>query len=382
MNLEQLSFENNTWKEVIKNEKYDPLKSQLVICFGERTLFEKNDVALFLKNKYPNAQIIINSTSGEIYNNSVHDNSIVATAVQFEKTDVIAVSANISNYNNSYELGEWLFNNINKPDLQFIFVISDGGLVNGSELVKGMNSQNHNIPITGGLAGDAARFEKTVVGLNKNPIQGDVVAIGIYGSNLLVSHGSMGGWDIFGRERVITKSINNVLYEIDGKNALDLYKEYLGEYVNELPGAALLFPLSIKINQNSEPLVRTILSIDEKNKTMTFAGDIPEGSNARLMKANFDRIIEASSQAANTCFSPLKSQIVNNNSLAILISCVGRKLVLADRIDEEVESASEMFNPKTVVTGFYSYGEISPFVANSSCELHNQTMTITILSEL
>lgn len=381
MNVEQLSFENNTWQELGKNGTIDANKVQLTLCFGDRTLYEENSFYPYLKSKYPNSAIVFSSTAGQISGTSVHENNLVVTSVEFEKTNLKAISSNLSKHSNSYELGAFLFKELNAPDLQFVFVISDGGVVNGSELVKGMNSTNHKISITGGLAGDAARFEKTVVGLNSDPQQGEVVAIGFYGKNLVVGHSSMGGWDMFGLERTITKSNGNILQEIDGKNALDLYKEYLGEYANELPGAALLFPLSIKIPGTTEPLVRTILSVDEENKTMTFAGDIPEGSKARLMKANFDRVIEASAQAANTAFSSIKSLPASNTSLAILISCVGRKLVLADRIDEEIHAASEMFNTNTIVTGFYSYGEISPFNANSKCELHNQTMTITSLSE-
>ena len=108
---------------------------------------------------------------------------------------------------------------------------------------------------------------------------------------------------------------------------------------------------------------------------MTFAGDIPQGATARLMKANFDRLIEGAQGAAEKSTSIIPD-------LAILISCVGRKLVLKDRTEEELESVRRIFGNKTVLTGFYSYGEISPFTPNSKCELHNQTMTITTLSEI
>jgi hypothetical protein len=176
----------------------------------------------------------------------------------------------------------------------------------------------------------------------------------------------------------VTKSENNVLYEIDGKNVLDLYKIYLGKYAQELPGSALLFPLSIKIDGIGEPIVRTILSIDETNQTMTFAGDVPKGSKVRFMKANFDRLIDAASQAAASCLE-LKSF---NPKLALLISCVGRKLILGSRIDEEVEAVSEIFGDKTIISGFYSYGEISPLKPFGECILHNQTMTITCINEI
>jgi hypothetical protein len=195
----------------------------------------------------------------------------------------------------------------------------------------------------------------------------------------VIGHGSLGGWDEFGQERTITRSDKNVLFEIDHKNALELYKEYLGDYVHELPGSALLFPISIRLNDSEKKLVRTILSINEEDKSMTFAGNLPEGSKVRLMKADFDKLIEASSGAATQSFNCINNQ---NPDLAILISCVGRKLILQERTDEEVEAAKEILGANTAITGFYSYGEISPLNKGSHCELHNQTMTITTFTEL
>jgi len=188
----------------------------------------------------------------------------------------------------------------------------------------------------------------------------------------------MGGWDTFGPERIVTRSEGNKLFEIDHKNALELYKLYLGDEARNLPSSALLFPLSVVIPENSKPVVRTILSISDDENSMTFAGDIPQGSKVRFMKANFDKLTVAAYDAA--------SQTMQNKSekpdLAILISCVGRKLILGQRIDEEVESVKELYGEGTLLTGFYSYGEISPLKDESVCNFHNQTMTITSFHEL
>ena len=70
-----------------------------------------------------------------------------------------------------------------------------------------------------------------------------------------------------------------------------------------------------------------------------------------------------------------------NPDLALLISCVGRKLILKQRIEEEVDGVREALGATTKLTGFYSYGEISPFTPGAKCELHNQTMTITTFLE-
>jgi hypothetical protein len=378
MKTKQHHFIDNAWKDLPSEINAD--KCQLVFVFGAPDSITKPEIYSHIKQSYPKADVVFASTAGEILNDSVYDNSAVVTAVELEKTTVKCVKTNIGNHSNSFDTGNYLMKQLAGDDLNCIFLISDGTFINGSELVDGFNSDNpNNIPVTGGLAGDAARFEKTFTGLNEVPTQGNVIAIGFYGKHLSIGHGSFGGWDEFGHERVITKADQNVLYEIDNKNALDLYKQYLGDYVNELPGSALLFPLSIRINGSDKNLVRTILSIDEEKKSMTFAGNLPEGSKVRLMKANFDKLIEASSIAAENSFTAIKE---HNPELAILISCVGRKLILQERTDEEVEAAKEVLGTNTAITGFYSYGEISPFNSSTQCELHNQTMTITTFTEI
>jgi hypothetical protein len=372
-------YKTSDFKEEKNDDNLDFKKAQLVLGFGSTELVSQPKSFEEIKNKFPNAQIALCSSAGEIFGIEVLDDTISLVAMEFSSSTINTSEVSIDDFISSYDAGISLVKNLPSENLKMIFVLSDGGKVNGSELVKGMNSvKNIGTLITGGLAGDGTKFEKTFVGLNKVPETGKIIAIGFYGDKLALSHGSIGGWESFGLERTVTKSKDNVLYEIDGKNALDLYKNYLGKYAEELPGSALLFPLSIKLYHDQEPIVRTILSIDEKNQSMTFAGDIPENSKARFMKANFDRLIDAASDAATDCLKMNKA----TTKLAILISCVGRKIILNNRIDEEVEAVSEVFGNQTLLTGFYSYGEISPLKPMANCELHNQTMTITCINEL
>ena len=377
MKTKQHHYLNSAWKDFPSD--LDAGKCQLVLVFGASVCIVQPDVYQHLKSVYPNADIIFSSTAGEIINDSVYDDSAVATAIEFEKTKVRCVKTNIKHHDNSFDTGNYLMEQLLTDDLNSVFVISDGTSINGSELVDGFNNNKTGISVSGGLAGDAARFEKTFTGINEIPSQGNVIAIGFYGKDIVIGHGSLGGWDEFGHERTITRSDKNVLFEIDHKNALDLYKEYLGDYVNELPGSALLFPLSIRLNHSKKNLVRTILSVNEDEKSMVFAGNLPEGSKVRLMKANFDKLIGASSTAAADSFKSIKN---HKPDLAVLISCVGRKLILQERTDEEVEAAKDILGEQAAITGFYSYGEISPFNSNVQCELHNQTMTITTFTEL
>jgi hypothetical protein len=375
------SYSNNQYTYSEHSDLLNDSKVQLVLGFGSKQLLASDNMHRQLSQQYPFAEIVLCSTSGEIFEDKVSDNSVSVTAIEFKKTVVKTASVNISDFNDdSFAAGAWLVRQLQTTNqLCYIMILSDGGRVNGSELVNGVNScVQNNVPVTGGLAGDGSSFLSTMVGLNEEPVSGKIVAIAFYGTHLKIAHGSMGGWEMFGPERMVTKSIANELFEINGENALEVYKKYLGTYANELPGSALLFPLSVKLAAGSDPVVRTILKIDDEKKSMVFAGDVPEGSPVRFMKANFDKLIGAASEAA----LQTSEKTHGNPKLAILISCVGRKLILGSRTEEEVEAVYEAFGKNTLLTGFYSYGEIAPLAAKTKCELNNQTMTITTFDEI
>jgi hypothetical protein len=363
--------------------------SKLVLVFGAVAALERPELRQKIREAYPSACVVGCSTAGEICGTEVLDDSLVATAVDFEHSQFKAVHADLAQFDNSFEAGEFLahsvppslpaWNGTPAGELAHVLVFSDGLRVNGSDLVRGLVKHlPTGITVTGGLAGDNARFQETLVLQDSGPQKNAIAALGLYGSRLRIGFGSLGGWDSFGPERLITRSKGNILYELDGQSALALYKKYLGEHAKDLPAAGLLFPLSLRSKTGDTAVVRTILSLDEKEQSMTFAGDLPEGAYARLMKANFDRLIDGATGAARTSYRAIGSF---SPDLAILISCVGRKLVLKQRVEEEVESVRDVMGERSVLAGFYSYGEISPFTPGAKCELHNQTMTVTTISE-
>jgi hypothetical protein len=363
--------------------------SQLVLVFGATAALRRQELTAQIRRDYPAAHVFGCSTAGEICGTQVSDESLVVTAVRFDHTQLRSVQVDLGQDADSYRAGEAAARRMPasvldettgaEEKLAHVLVLSDGLKVNGSDFVAGMVKHlPEGVTVTGGLAGDGARFAETLVFRGDAAVSDCVAALGLYGSRLKVGFGSLGGWDSFGPERMITKSKGNVLYELDGQSALGLYKQYLGEHAKGLPATGLLFPLSIRSEAGETPVVRTILSVDEAAQSMTFAGDVPEGACARLMKANFDRLIDGATGAAKTSCVPLQAGMTE---LAILISCVGRKLVLKQRIEEEVEAVRDVLGQAATLAGFYSYGEISPFTPGARCELHNQTMTITALSE-
>lgn len=358
-------------------------ESQLVMVFGGPEVLKDSSLRDLVAGAYPGAFLFGCSTAGDIYGTQVSDDSLVVTAIRFETTRVLGRTTRIEGPEDSLAAGERLAQSLAGEGLAHVIVLSDGLHVNGSKLVEGLaRNLPADVTVTGGLSGDGPRFKETLVlggtGGGSTPEPRTIAAVGFYGRGLRVGYASLGGWDPFGPERLITRSEGNVLYELDGRSALELYKTYLGPHARELPASGLLFPLSLRTGEGCTPVVRTILSVDEEQSSMTFAGDVPEGSYARFMKANFDRLIDGAVGAARTSYEAVGSTAPD---LALLVSCVGRKLVLKQRVEEEVEGVREVLGDRTVLAGFYSYGEISPFTPDARCELHNQTMTITTLTE-
>lgn len=335
-----------------------------------------------LRAAWPTALIVGCSTSGEILGTKVGDDTLTTTAVRFAKTRLRMAAVRVDGDVAGEAAGAALGERLAAPDLCHVLLFSDGLHVNGTDLVRGLHcALPAGVAVTGGLAGDGADFKRTLVIADAPAAERTIAAVGFYGDALRVGYGCLGGWDPFGPDRLVTRARGNVLFELDGQSALELYKRYLGDHAAKLPASGLLFPLELHATAGSrEPgIVRTILSVDEAEQSMTFAGDIPEGVYARLMKANFDRLVEGASGAAQNTLPGLGGAPAQ---LAVLISCVGRKLVLGQRVEEEVESVREVLGAAAALTGFYSYGEISPGVPTAKqCDLHNQTMTITTFAE-
>ncbi len=352
----------------------------LVLAFGASEYAAQPQALDELRAAFPRALHLGCSTAGEIHGRQLQDRTLSVAVCKFERTELRLARAEVTPSQNSRAAGESLARELGRDDLRGVFVLSDGLCVNGTELVGGLNRHlSESVIVTGGLAGDGSRFERTWITHGSGPLGGQIAAVGFYGSHVRIGHGSKGGWDLFGPQRMVTRSEGNVLYELDGKPALALYKEYLGERAAGLPATALLYPLSLRAAPDAEKtLVRTVLAVDEAKQSMTFAGDVPTGHTAQLIRANFERLIEGAAHAALHTRGPALAQATP--TLSIAISCVGRRLVLGERTEEELESVLDSLPEGAEQVGFYSYGEISPY-SSGHCDLHNQTMTLTTFTE-
>lgn len=356
------------------------LDPNLLLVFAAPQFFTDPAFPATLARAFPGARRVAVSTAGEITNEGVNDNSIVVTALRLENTPFRVASTEIVNMDDSAGAGKRLAEQLLAPDLKAVILLSQGVAVNGSELIAGAVSVlGKAVPLTGGLAGDNGAFSRSWAMLDDVVSDHLMLAIGFYGEAIRFSHGSFGGWQSFGPARRATRAENNVLYELDGEPALEIYKRYLGEYAKDLPASGLLFPFAILSGDREETgLIRTLLGVDETHGSLILAGDIPQDGFLRLMHASTEALVDGAEAAAEAASHMYQS---DSQGLALLVSCIGRKLVMGDRVDEEVEAVGAVFGQNCVLTGFYSNGEISPFLETTECKLHNQTMTITCLAE-
>lgn len=380
MKVSQITFSS---KQELSSflKDFRPETNDFYLAFADKSYFKDDQINSEISKAFGSAVLAGCSSSGEISNKKFSEGTFILTAVKLEKSRIKKCCYKLKDVSESREAGVHLAKQLQSPDLKHVFILSDGINVNGTRLIEGINSvYDEKINVSGGLAGDDAAFEKTYVADMENHFVSNIVtAFGFYGDSIVTGSASFGGWDSFGIDRLVTKSKENIVFEIDGKPALDLYKSYLGEEMSkELPGSALFFPLEMRDHEDSELLVRTILGVNEEEKSLTFAGNIPEGSSVRLMKTNVNRVIDGAGKASDL----VKQGIDAHAQLVILVSCVGRKLVLKQLTQDEVDAVSDNFDQSSIFAGFYSNGEISKAKFHKECSLHNQTMTVTALSEI
>lgn len=354
--------------------------ADLILVFADQPFITHQPLQALLRQS--GALVAGCSTAGEIAGMKVLDHQAVITAVKFSHSQVQLVSTPIHNMQDSHNGAARLAAKLASQDLRAVLVLATGLNINGSGLISGLQQYlPEETLVFGGLAGDYAQFRETFVLSRDGAYSQRAIAIGFYGENLHITNAAAGGWQPFGPYRKVTRACDNILYELDGQPALDMYKSYLGEYAEQLPSSGLLFPLEM-VNEarQSSGLVRTILDVDEQAGSLTLAGDILDNGYLRLMFASNEGLASGAEMAARVA-AEQHPFMLTNNCLVLLISCVGRKVIMGDLIEDEIDSVVQL-SPTPTVTGFYSYGEIGAHKESGQCVFHNQTMTVSLITEV
>ena len=353
---------------------------QFVLVFASPAWLGDSRFYPLLRTAFPQAHLLGCSTAGEISTHGILDRGCVVTAVHLDQVRVKVFADQVTDIDDSTAAGSRLAAKLAEADPAAVLIFAPGVNINGTALVDGLAAGlKPGVRIMGGLAGDDAAFRETFT-LTDEGVSTRAVVAAALPAGLTVGTGSFGGWKPFGPARKVTRCEGSILYELDGEPALEVYKRYLGEYAKDLPASGLLFPFEmLDAGHRQEGLIRTILGVDEAAGSLALAGAIIPDGYLRLMRASTDALVEGANAAAVASCTGLPPSAVPG--LAILVSCVGRKLVMGGRTEEEVETVGEIMGAGTQLAGFYSYGEISPFSVTTDCKLHNQTMTISYLRE-
>ncbi len=320
------------------------------------------------------------TTYGEISGTGFSSGSAVLGGIATDRIDFHIASAKRLSFNTE-AAGRELAGKL--PDsVRYVQVFSDGLTGNGSAILRGMSSRlGENVIICGGAAADSDRFLRTWQFYGPELLSDAVVAIGFSG-DFKIGLGVQSGWSPIGIARHVTRSSGHVLYELDGQPALDVYKRFFGKHVEKLPMVGIEYPLCLL--DRSDPLenpdysiiLRASVSVNPQEGSVSFSGEIPEGSMVRLTCGDPKSTLEAAERAARMALLDLGDC---DPALVFFFSCMARRIVLGRRIQEEAERVRGQIGIEVPLLGFYTYGEFCPTKRGGPNLIHNETATISVL---
>ncbi len=273
------------------------------------------------------------------------------------------------------QIGKSALTTFKKP----AFLVVSGGLaVDGDEIIAGIESAcGIGTTIFGGLAADFLRMQRTYVFNNDKLCDYGLLALILDEEKISLSGMAVGGWKPMGMDRIITKSVGNVVYTIDNEPALDFVSRYAGLKDLDTNNALNFlissnFQLQLK-REDKHPVMRTPMQANAEDRSIVFAGSLPEGSKVKLCLLPGFEVIEA---ALNE-FNNYKKDQPEPDAL-ILFSCAGRQLTLGPYVSEEIDGIKNIWNAP--LAGFFCYGEIGRVVSGQH-EFHNMTCSLATLME-
>lgn len=361
-------------------EAFRELKPDFALLFADMDVMKDSTILAQIKDLVGHTPTAGCSTAGEITAKGSFSKTAVLQGIKWDKEDskVKIISTAKRDFAHDQSQANQLAKELIAHDLKAVLVFAPSVNADPPGIVRGIKEAvGANVVVAGGLAGDGGNFKSSMVYANGEVISEGLVLVGIYGKSLQVGHGASGGWKSFGGIREVTKSGQNMVFEIDHRPALDVYKEALGEHASQLPANGLMFPFALLSETNEElGLIRAVFTVDEEKKSILLAGDIATGTKIKFMRATNNNLVEGAKDAA------VKAKMgTKDSSLVLCISCVARKFVMGEAVDDEIAAVQETFGSESGLVGFYAHGEIGPFFTSTDCQLHNQTMTIAVISE-
>lgn len=259
------------------------------------------------------------------------------------------------------------------PDL--LILVPDVLTINATQALRGVQSiLGRHFPIIGGAAADNGDFARTFL-LHNGTLQGSgLVGLALKGP-LRLETAARSGYIPLSTPRTVTAMENeNILLELDGRPALDVYREFLGPRADEMPHVSVEFPIgTIPPGMKEAPaLTRAVFKIDEQRRALILGGDIPTGEQLRILGASRKDVLAGAREAAEQAH-----QALPDADFALFFSCMSRKLALGPHYEEECKSALSLLPPEMPKLGFYTFGELSP--RHGISEHHESTFTVALI---
>ncbi len=332
---------------------------------------ELKKIQTYFAKNYPNAVLIGTTTDGIINATQVYTDkiSIVTFSVFSDTILKSTLIKHTNNFNNSYESGVNLAEQLVCDETKLIISFADGINTNGEEFSKGISKVSPDVILSGGLAGDNGELLKTYVFTKDEITSNGAVGVSLSSKTLNVTTNSSFDWLPVGKELIVTKAINNRVYEIDGMSAVDIYAKYMGHEVAEkLPQVGIEFPLIFEVKG---VLIGRAVLLKHDDGSLTFAGNIKEGTKVRFGIGDIGNILKNSSYSTRKVLSEMQYK----PEAVFVYSCMARRRFMKEYIYDELKILSNI----GAVSGFFTYGEF--YHEGKRNQLLNETMTMLILSE-
>jgi hypothetical protein len=376
MKIIQMKFAAGSGWTELRHDHVEHHEIDLVLGFAPSGMLKEGNLYDEVSTLFPMAQIILSSSAGEFIDDKLSDDALTLTAIRFEKAKVKTAMTDITTSKNSFEAGYYLSRAFEHKGLRSLILFCDGQQVNASQLAFSLQQYlPPDVIITGGLAGSQDK-QPSLIGLNSQPAAGRIACIGFYGEELKVTYGNNSGWIPFGPERKVTRSKNNTVYELGGIPVLEVYNLYLRDRKYNIAGSQMLFPIAVRFENSAGTVIRTIQSVDEGLFSITYSGNVPEGSKVSLLRADSDSLINGAANAVS-----LSTQQMPSPELAIIMSCAERRNILNGRSSEELLAIKNALGRNTAISGLFTPGEIAPAGPDLKCELFKQSVIVTAISE-
>ncbi|MBI3333062.1 MAG: FIST C-terminal domain-containing protein [Candidatus Omnitrophica bacterium] len=270
------------------------------------------------------------------------------------------------------------------PNPHAFLMFPDGISGNVAEAIRGVQDVlGLSFPIVGGSAADDFGFNWTSQYFEGRAYTDSVAGVLLTGP-IALGIGARHGWQPLGKPRRVTRARANVVEELDGTSAVNLYETYFetaaaSMKAESLAGVSILYPLGMPIPGEEEYLLRNVLRVDPGG-SLIYAGEIPEGSEVRLMMGSKAKAMEAARRAAEQAMvgiAPRPAQF------GLVFSSCSRYRLFGREAGRELELIRQALGPAVPLIGFYDYGEQAPLTAagfRGRSHFHNETVVVVAVS--